>query len=90
MERRNGKGIVTDLVLRMRREKDLIEQIRSDYREVNRLKEKVAKRQASKEEKEDLLRLQSWIQEESRHLKETEGEQIESIICAEMKEVKRK
>ena len=85
MERQNGKGIVTDLVVRLRRERDLIEQIRSDYREVNRLKEKVAKRQASKEEKEDLLRLQSWIQMESGLLKETEGEEIECVICAEMK-----
>ena len=90
MERQNGKSIVTDLVLRMRREKDLIEQIKSDYRELNRLNEKVKKNMASKEEKEDLLRLQSWIQEESRHLEETEGGEIESIICAEMKEVKRK
>ena len=90
MERHNGKGIMTDLVIRLRRERDLIEQIRSDYRELNRLKEKVTKGQASKEEKEELVRLQSWIQEELRHLKETEGEEIESIICAEMKEVKRK
>ena len=88
MERQNGKGIVTDLVLRMRRERDLIEQIKSDYRELNRLKEKVAKNQASKEEKEGLLRLQSWIQVESGHLREIEGGEIETIICAEMKEVK--
>ena len=88
MERQNGKGIVTDLVLRMRRERDLIEQIKSDYRELNRLKEKVAKNQASKEEKEGLLRLQSWIQVESGHLREIEGGEIETIICAEMKELK--
>ena len=85
MGRLNGKSIVTDLVVRMRRERDLIEQIRSDYREVNRLKEKVMEGKASKEEKEDLLRLQSWIQMESRVLRETEGEGIESIIYAEMK-----
>lgn len=88
MERDNSKSIVTDLVVRLRRERDLIEQIRSDYREMNRLNEKVAKRQASKEEKEDLLRLRSWIQEESRVLRETEGGEIETIICAEMKELK--
>ena len=85
MERLNGKDIVTDLVVRLRQERELIEQIKSDYREVNRLKEKVAKNSASKEEKEDLLRLKSWIQMESRVLRETEGEGIESIIYAEMK-----
>ena len=42
MERLNAEGIVTDLVVRLRRERDLIEQIKSDYRELNRLKEKVA------------------------------------------------
>jgi len=90
MKRLNAEGIVTDLVVRLRLERDLIEQLRSDYCEVNRLNEKMMDGKASKEEKEDLLRLQSWIQGESRHLKETEGEEIESIICAEMKEVKRK
>ena len=90
MKQLNAEGIVTDLVFRLRLERDLIEQLRSDYCEVNRLNEKMMDGKASKEEKEDLLRLQSWIQGESRHLKETEGEEIESIICAEMKEVKRK
>ena len=85
MERVKAEGIVTDLVVRLRRERDLIEQLRSDYCEVNRLNEKVRKGQASKEEKEDLLRLKSWIQMESRVLRETEGEGIESIIYAEMK-----
>ena len=85
MGRLNGKSIVTDLVVRMRRERDLIEQIRSDYREVNRLKEKVMEGKASKEEKEDLLRLQSWIQVEIRLLKESEGEDIEGVICADLK-----
>ena len=89
MERLNAEGIVTDLVVRLRQERDLIEQIRSDYREVNRLNEKVAKNQASKEEREGLLRLQSWIQMESGHLREIERGEIETIICAEMKEVKR-
>ena len=88
MERPNGKGIVTDLVLRLRRERDLIEQIKSDYRELNRLKEKVAKGHVSKEEEEKWLRIQSWIQMESRLLKEIEGGEIETIICAEMKELK--
>ena len=88
MEQQNGKGIVTDLVLRLRRERDLIEQIKSDYRELNRLNEKVKKNMASKEEKEKLLRIQSWIQVESGHLREIEGGEIEAIICAEMKELK--
>jgi hypothetical protein len=88
MERQNGKGIVNDLVVRMRRERDLIEQIKSDYRELNRLNEKVKNNMASKEEKEKLLRIQSWIQVESGHLRETERGEIETIICAEMKEVK--
>ena len=88
MERRNGKGIVSDLVLRMRRERDLIEQIKSDYRELNRLNEKVKNNMANKEEKEKLLRIQSWIQVESGHLRVIEGGEIETIICAEMKELK--
>ena len=73
----------------MRLERDLIEQLKSDCREVNRLKKKVMDGKASKEENEDLLRLQSWIQMESGHLREIEGEEIETIICAEMKEIKR-
>jgi len=89
MKRLNAEGIVMDLVVRLRRERDLIEQLRSDYCEVNRLNEKVAKGQASKEEKEKLLRIQSWIQVESGHLREIEGGEIETIICAEMKELKR-
>jgi hypothetical protein len=85
MERLKAEGIGTDLVVRLRRERDLIEQLRSDYCEVNRLNEKVRKGQASKEEKEDLLRLKSWIQMESGHLGEIEGEEIEGVICADMK-----
>ena len=85
MERVKAEGIVTDLVVRLRRERDLIEQVKSDYSETNRLKEKVAKGHASEEEREKLLRLHSWIQMESRLLKETEGEEIEGVICAEMK-----
>ena len=85
MERVKAEGIVTDLVVRLRRERDLIEQVKSDYSETNQLKEKVAKGHASEEEREKLLRLHSWIQMESRLLKETEGGEIESIICAEMK-----
>jgi len=88
MERVKAEGIVTDLVVRLRRERDLIEQIKSDCRETNRLKEKAAKGHASEEEKEKLLRIQSWIQVESGHLREIEGGEIESIICAEMKELK--
>ena len=90
MERLNAEGIVTDLVVRLRQERDLIEQLRRDYREVNRLNEKVKKNKPSKEEEEKLLRIQSWIQMESRVLREIEGGEIESIIYAEMKEVKRK
>ena len=85
MERVKAEGIVTDLVVRLRRERDLIEQVKSDYSETNRLKERVAKGHASEEEREKLLRLQSWIQMESRLLKETEGEEIEGVICAGMK-----
>ena len=84
MERVKAEGIVTDLVVRLRRERDLIEQVKSDYSETYRLKEKAAKGHASEEEREKLLRLQSWIQMESRLLKETEGEEIEGVICAEM------
>ena len=86
MERLNAEGIVTDLVVRLRQERDLIEQLRRDYREVNRLNEKVKKNKPTKEEKVKLLELQSWIQVESRRLKETEGEDIEGVICADMKE----
>jgi hypothetical protein len=85
MERLKAEGIGTDLVVRLRRERDLIEQIKSDHRELNRLKEKVAKRQASEEEKEQLVRYQSWIQVEIRLLKESEGEDIEGVICADLK-----
>ena len=89
MERLNGDRFITDSTMRLRLERDLIEQLKSDCREVNRLNEKVRKGQASKEEKEDMLRLESWIKEEARHLREIEGEEIETIICAEMKEIKR-
>ena len=89
MERQNGKGIVTDLVLRMRRERDLIEQIKSDYRELNRLKEKTAKGPVSKEEEEKLLRIQGWIRMESDHLREIEGGEIETVICGQMKGLQR-
>ena len=85
MERLNAEGIVTDLVVRLRQERDLIEQLRRDYREVNRLNEKVKKNKPSKEEKVKLLELQSWIQVESRLLKETEREDIEGVICADLK-----
>ena len=85
MERVKTEGIVTDLVVRLRWQRDLIEQLKGDHQELNRLKEKVENGQASKQEKDDLLRLQSWIQKESRHLKETEGEEIEGVICVEMK-----
>ena len=88
MERVKAEGIVTDLVVRLRRERDLIEQVKSDYSETNRLKEKAAKGHASEEEKEKLQRFQSWIQMESRVLREIEGGEIESIIYAETKEVK--
>ena len=88
MERQNGKGIVTDLVLRLRRERDLIEQMKSDYQELNRLKEKASKGHVSKEEEEKLMRIQGWVQVELRHLREIERGEIETIICAEMKELK--
>lgn len=85
MERLKAECIVTDLVFRLRLERDLIEQLRSDYCEVNRLNEKVMDGKASKEEKEELSRLKSWIQMESGHLGEIEGEEIEGVICADMK-----
>ena len=88
MERLNNDRFNPDVSTRLRQERDLIEQLRSDYREVNRLKERVRKGQAGREEKEKLAKLQSWIRMESGLLKETEGEEIETIICAEMKELK--
>ena len=89
MERLNGDRFITDSTMRLRLERDLIEQLKSDCREVNRLKKKVMDGKASKEENEDLLRLQSWIQMESTYLREIEGEEIEGLICADMKEIKR-
>jgi hypothetical protein len=85
MEQVKAEGVVTDLVARLRRQRDLIEQIKSDCQELNRLKTKVAKGHASEEEKEQLVRYQSWIRTESRLLKENEGEEIEGVICADMK-----
>ena len=89
MERLNNDRFIPDISLRLRQERDLTEQLRSDYWELSRLKKKVRKNRASREEKEKLAKLQSWIQMESRLLKETVGKEIETIICAEMKETKR-
>ena len=88
MERLNDDRFNPDISTRLRQERDLIEQLRSDYREVNRLKERLRKGRAGREEKEKLAKLQSWIRTESRLLKETDGE-IEGIICADLNRLKR-
>ena len=88
MERLNNDRFNPDVSTRLRQERELIEQLRSDYREVNRLKDRVRKGQAGREEKEKLAKLQSWIRTESRLLKETDGE-IEGIICADLNRLKR-
>ena len=88
MERLNNDRFNPDVSTRLRQERDLIEQLRSDYREVNRLKERVRKGQAGREEKQKLAKLQSWIRTESRLLKETDGE-IEGVICADLNRLKR-
>jgi len=87
MERPNGDDFILDTPVRLRQQRDLIEQLKSDYQEINRLDEKVATGKASKEEKEHLLRLQSWLQVESRVLREIEREEIETMICGEMKKI---
>jgi hypothetical protein len=89
MERPNGDRFIPDVSMRLRQERDLTEQLRSDYWELSRLKKKVRKNRASREEKEKLAKLQSWIQMESRLLREIEGKEIETIICAEIKETRR-
>ena len=89
MEQPNGDRFIPDISMRLRQKRDLTVQLRSDYWELSRLKKKVRKNRASREEKEKLAKLQSWIQMESRLLKETEGKEIETIICAEMKETRR-
>ena len=88
MERLKTDRLNPDVSTRLRQERDLIEQLRSDYREVNRLKERVRKGRAGREEKEKLAKLQSWIRTESRLLKETDGE-IEGVICADLNGLKR-
>ena len=88
MERLSNDRFSPDVSTRLRQERDLIEQLRSDYREVNRWKERLRKGRAGREEKEKLAKLQSWIRTESRLLKETDGE-IEGIICADLKGLKR-
>ena len=88
MERLNNDRFNPDVSTRLRQERDLIEQLRSDFREVNRLKERVRKGRAGREEREKLAKLQSWIRTESRLLKETDGE-IEGVICADLNRLKR-
>jgi hypothetical protein len=53
MERLNGDRFIPDISMRLRQERDLIEQIRSDYRELNRLKERVRKGRAGREEENE-------------------------------------
>jgi len=82
MERLNADGTVIDLVARLRRERDLIEQIKSDCSEVNRTRENARSGRENGAGLEDLNKLLSWLEKGARSLGELEGSDIENITWA--------
>ena len=66
----------------MRRERDLIEQIKSDCSEVNRTRENARSGRENGAGLEDLNKLLSWLEKGARSLGELEGSDIENITWA--------
>jgi SPX domain protein involved in polyphosphate accumulation len=65
----------------------LIEQIKSDYVEFNRLKEKVQTGRGSSTDVEDLSKFLSWLEKGVRSLGELEGSDIENITWAQIGDI---
>jgi hypothetical protein len=89
MERLNDDGFITDSTMRLRRARDLIEQIEADYAELKRLRKKVHDGQATREERENGERLLSWLERELRTLRKLEGRDMERIICGQIEQIER-
>jgi len=79
MERLNHYGTVTDFAYRLRQARCLLDQIRTDYGEFNRLRYTQVGHESSNKE-EELVKLLSWLKEELGALRELEGREIENVI----------
>jgi hypothetical protein len=87
MERLNDDGFITDSTMRLRRARDLIEQIKADYAEFERLKEIAQSGHPNGDETEDLIGLLSWLKEEIDTLRELEGREIENVTCLQIGQI---
>ena len=89
MERLNDDGFITDSTMRLRRARDLIEQIKVDYAELKQLRKKVQDGEATRDERENGERLLSWLKRELSTLRKIEGRDMESIICGQIEQIER-
>jgi hypothetical protein len=87
MERLNDDGFITDSTMRLRRARDLIEQIKVDYAELKQLRKKVQDGEANRDERENGERLLSWLEQELDALQELQGSEIENVICAQIGQI---
>lgn len=88
MERLNHHGFLIDTGHRLTLMRGLIEQLKSDYVEFNRLKAKVQAGRVSSADVEDLNKLLSWLEMGVRSLRELERSDIESITWAQIGDIK--
>jgi hypothetical protein len=67
----------------------LIEQMGADYREFNRLREKVRSGQGNGDEGQDLFRLLGCLKAELSTFRELEGREIESVNCSLIRQIEK-
>ena len=80
---------MSDSTMRLRRMRDLIEQIKEDYAELNRVRNGVRDREKSRDEKENEERLLSWLESELSTLRRLQGRDIETIIGAQLHQIEK-
>jgi len=75
--------------MRLRRARDLIEQIEADYAELKQVRKKVQDGQATRDERENGERILSWLKRELSTLRKIEGRDMETIICGQIDQIER-
>ena len=89
MERLNDEGFMSDSTMRLRRIRDLIEQIKADYAELKQVGKKVQDGQATRDERENGERILSWLKRELSTLRKIEGRDMETIISGQIDQIER-
>ena len=89
MEGKNLDSQENEKGYRIRSTRDLLDQIKEDHNELNKIWDQFVKGTTSRDDKEECLRLISWLKEEFNAYKELRGKGIEGVLWGELEEIEK-